>query len=197
MKHSIWFVVVLAACGSSKSEGTPPPRPPAPPTPTPTPTPDPTPNPKPAPPPATGLPAFTDLTAIDLHQQQGGPSMIRCHGTVYEMHIDLAANTWTSGLCPYDPKHEPTDTTPLATKKGTITSAQHDAIAAAYGKLAIRTTATCGNDGGNLTLTVHRTDGTTAAYVDENWGCNKPPPVIADNLEDLATALGPIALYGP
>lgn len=193
MKSWIALVIVIAGCGSSKSEGPPKPTPP---TTDPSPTPPP-PKPTPPPTPATGIPAFTDLTALDLHQQQGGPSEIRCNGTVYEMHIDLAASTWTSGLCPYDPKQPPAAATTLTAKHGTITAAQKDAIAAAYAKLAIRAAATCGNDGGDLTLTVHRTDGSTAAYVDENWGCRKPPPVIADHLKDLAQALGPIALYGP
>jgi hypothetical protein len=184
--------MVAAGCGSSTSDGTPPPKPTPP---APAPTPDP--SPKPTPPPSTGLPGFADVTAIDLHQQQGGPSQIRCNGTVYEMHIDLGANTWTSGLCPYEKSTGPTANTPLEAKHGTLTAAQRDAIAAAYARLAIRTTATCGNDGGDLTLTVYRSNGVPAVYVDENWGCNKPPPIIADNLKDLATALGPIALYGP
>ena len=183
-------VIVIAACGSSKSsEPAPKPAPtPAPTPPTPTPV-SPAPTPKPTPTPAAGgLPAFADLSSIELHQQQGGPSVMHCNGTVYELAVDLAKNTWTSGLCMDDK---------LTAKHGAVTAAQHDAIAAAYGKLAIRTAETCGNDGGTLTLTAHETDGTTATYVDENWGCRKPPPVIADGLKDLANALGPIALYGP
>jgi hypothetical protein len=191
VKHLLWIAALAAGCGKSASDK------PAPePTPSPTPSPPPTPTPTPTPPPAaTGLPAFADITAFELHQKQGGPAEIRCQSTVFEIEVDLASGAWTSGLCPYDPKRQPHGDTPLTPKQGTLAPAQRDAIAAAYGKLAIRTAEGCGADGGDLTLTVHTKDGKTTAFVDENWGCRKPPPVIAEGLQDFSRALGPIALY--
>jgi hypothetical protein len=149
----------------------------------------------PAPPARAVLPSLTDLTAIDLEQQQGGPSSVICDRIQYSMHFDLAAGTWSSGLCKTDAMGNAGPHDPLAPKHGTLTQAQRDALAAAFGKLAVSRGGSCGNDGGSLTLTLHAKAGTTTTFVDENWGCKKPPPAIATGLKDFANAVAPIALY--
>jgi hypothetical protein len=144
--------------------------------------------------PHTGMPPLGDVSAIDVEQKQGR-APARCGLVDYRVHIDLAAGTWSSGLCTVDWQAPDALQAPLVAKQGTLTPAQRDDIKSGYRKLAVsKKQDGCGYDGGDLTLTVTRKDGSSAKFLDENWGCRKPPPVIVDGLPVFARSLMQLAL---
>lgn len=129
------------------------------------------------------------LTKLSLQQMQGGPSVVRCKGVAYAVSIDLAKNEWTYGLCVPTAAGRPTAQTPLSTTTGKLKPEQRARIDSTYARMHIETARGCGHDGGALELRLDRAAGTAEMYVDENWGCKKPPPEIAKGLKDLANAL--------
>ena len=129
------------------------------------------------------------LTKLSLQQMQGGPSVVRCKGVAYAVSIDLAKNEWTYGLCVPTAAGRPTAQTPLSTTTGKLKPEQRARIDSTYARMHIETARGCGHDGGALELRLDRAAGTAETYVDENWGCKKPPPEIAKGLKDLANAL--------
>jgi hypothetical protein len=131
------------------------------------------------------LPPIDQVAAIALQQKQGGPAQLRCDGIVYEATIDLKANTWTGAWCVMPPGKQPSNGKRTPTS-GKLAADLRTRIVDAYGKLTAKIAPGCGNDGGTLTLTITKTDKSTIQLVDENWGCKKPPPVIAVGLHDLA-----------
>lgn len=115
--------------------------------------------------------------------------MVRCKGVAYAVSIDLAKNEWTYGLCVPTAAGRPTAQTPLSTTTGKLKPEQRARIDSTYARMHIETARGCGHDGGALELRLDRAAGTAETYVDENWGCKKPPPEIAKGLKDLANAL--------
>jgi hypothetical protein len=141
---------------------------------------------------APAIPAFGNLAKLNLEQKQGHAAL-RCNGIAYEMHFDLKAGTWDSGLCIAEPKENAT-TKPLTRKHGKLTDADRKKLEAAYQGLTAKSH-TCGHDGGDLTLTVVEKSGAKSSFIDENWGCRKPEPPMLEGLKALMQAAGPIALY--
>ena len=140
------------------------------------------------------IPPLGEVSAIDVEQKQGREPA-RCGLVSYRVHVDLAAGTWSGGVCTVVWQAPDALHAPLAAKQGTLTPAQREAIAVGYRKLAVSPEQnSCGDDGGDLTLTLTRKDGSTATFLDENWGCRKPPPVILDGLPAFARSLMQLAL---
>jgi hypothetical protein len=131
------------------------------------------------------LPKIDDVATIELEQKQGGPAGLRCDGIVYEATIDLKANDWIGSWCIVPAGKRASNVKRTATG-GKLAADVRKRIVDAYGKLTAKVAPGCGNDGGTLTLTITKTDKSTLQLVDENWGCKKPPPVIAVGLHDLA-----------
>jgi hypothetical protein len=138
-------------------------------------------------------PPISTITRLALHQGQGGPSLTRCQGVVWEMQLEVASGRWTYGSCPYGRSKMPEANTPLERKTGVLNGEQRAALETDYGKLRIAPASSCGHDGGTLSLTVTKTDTTTETWVDENWGCRKPPPLVAQGLLELGSTLSSMA----
>ena len=139
----------------------------------------------------TPPPPLSTLKRIELSQGQGGPSLTRCNGTVWEIGLETVSGQWVYGSCPsYGRMNEqPRPDEPLKEKRGTLDATARAALEAAYGKLRIEPAQGCGRDGGTLRITVTKADGTSDSWVDENWGCREPPPLVALGIEDLAQIL--------
>jgi hypothetical protein len=140
----------------------------------------------------SSVPSIADVTTISLRQEQGGPSQRRCDGVVYEVTVDLASGTWTSAWC-MPPEGKNPANVPRTSKHGKLAADDRAKIVGAYGRLTAMPAPGCGNDGGTLTLTVAKTDKSNVKFVDENWGCRKPPPMIAKGIADLAKVMTMIA----
>jgi hypothetical protein len=141
-------------------------------------------------------PPLGTLKRIALSQGQGGPSLTRCNGVVWELALELPSGQWTYGSCPSCGRQDkqPRPDEPLQEKRGTLDATQRAAFDAAYGRLRIGPARGCGADGGTLRLTVTKTDGTGESWVDQNWGCRKPPPLVATGIRDLAQILSNAAV---
>lgn len=138
------------------------------------------------------LPPLSQLGRIVLTQGQGGPALIRCKGVVYRMEIDLARNQWTYASCPTATPGgaSPAASDELTSRQGTFDAGQRKRLDDGYAKLLGQVAPSCGSDGGTLALELWRPDGTSAGrYVNENWGCKKPPPMVAVGIGELARAL--------
>jgi hypothetical protein len=133
---------------------------------------------------AEPLPAFGALRRIFLRQEQGGPSIRRCSGISYEIELDLVANGFIYRLCDSDAKGPP-GSEALTRRSGKLGSARKADIEQAYAKLTHEPARGCGKDGGTLSLTVTQRSGKTERWVDQNWGCVKPPPEVANGLKEF------------
>lgn len=133
------------------------------------------------------LPAFATLRKIFLRQEQGGPSIRRCNGIAYELEIDLTANALVYRLCDPDAKG-PEGSEPLTPRRSKLGSVQKAELERAYAKLTHEPARGCGKDGGTLSLTVTPRSGKTERWVDQNWGCVKPPPEVALGLREFMMA---------
>lgn len=140
----------------------------------------------------TPLAPFSELGRIVLTQEQGGPSLVRCDGVVFRVEIDVARKQWTYGTCPPSmPRGAPaTPTDTLLTRNGVFDEGQLGELEKIYGKMLAQVAPGCGSDGGTLWLELWRRDGSSAGrYVNENWGCRKPPPIVAVGLGKFASAI--------
>jgi hypothetical protein len=124
-----------------------------------------------------------------VEQKQGGPSIQHCKSVVSEQTVDLVHDTWTSGICTAFANPSGDGSEPLTVTRGKLTPAARATLEAGYGKLTIAPARGCGHDGGTLTIRVTSADGASASYVDENWGCKSPPPVVASGARDFSMTL--------
>lgn len=133
------------------------------------------------------IPPISAVTRFTLEQKQGGPSLVQCNGVISEMKIDLAKNEWEHGTClvnkPGEMKRDP-----LVVDHGALDAEARKRIEGGWDKLR-PATGTCGADGGPLTLTVTYADGGTQSWVDNNWGCKKPEPLLAGGLAELSSTI--------
>ena len=129
------------------------------------------------------LPDITRVVRLTLEQGQGGPSLRRCGGTVWRATVDFGKKELGYGSCSAG---APADTPPTETPR-TLAPTDLDAVRAAYAKLASEPARSCGHDGGTLRLAVELGDATKTEYVDENWGCRKPAPLVAVGVRDFAS----------
>jgi hypothetical protein len=133
------------------------------------------------------IPPISAVTKFTLKQEQGGPSIVQCGGVISELTVDLVKNEWEHGTCLMT-KPGVASRDPLVVDRGALEPDARKRIEDAWSKLVPKS-GSCGNDGGPLTLTMTFGDGTTKSWVDENWGCKKPPPQIAGGLPELSTAI--------
>ena len=114
---------------------------------------------------------------------------MRCDAVVWEMSVDLRTNAWTMGRCVGLDGSAPKPKQALTARTGTLTESQRLNLQERYGALVEHVALGCGHDGGTLSLTVTRPDGATKRWVDQNWGCGKPAPMMIDGLGEFAHAV--------
>jgi hypothetical protein len=133
------------------------------------------------------LPALDEVSALELEQHQGGPRAVSCKGVVYRLTIDLVQVKVSSGVCQSaTPGIEAAPDAPLTWTRHALASPDRARIADAYARLTHGPATGCGHDGGTLALVVTTKAGATLRFVDQNWGCRKPPPEVADGLAAFA-----------
>jgi hypothetical protein len=113
------------------------------------------------------LPDLARRTKLTLRQGQGGPSAMRCKGTVYEIEIDLVTNAWKYGTCAATGANAAD--APLVMRTGKMRTEDRAKLDAVYKTIERVAAPRCPNDAGVQVLILEGGDGGA-----ERFACGEP-----------------------